>query len=146
MPKKFRVFLDANVIFSALYSSKGAPNAILEAYVEGKIEVVISHQVLAETILNIQRKKPDLLPNLYFFLQQAPFEIQPDPSVEDIARWAKVINPPDTPILAAAIAAGPDFLVTGNTQHFTPEVAKKAKLRILTPAQFIQTYLQLKDF
>lgn len=138
MPKKLRVFLDTNVIFSAVYSSKGAPNAILEAYVEGKIEIVISRQVLEETILNIQRKKPDLLPNLYFFLQQAPFEIQPDPSVENVARWAKVINPPDAPILAAAIAAGPDFLVTGNTQHFTPEVAKKAKLRILTPAQFIQ--------
>jgi predicted nucleic acid-binding protein len=142
MPKKLLVFLDANVIFSALYSSKGAPNAILEAYVEGKIEVVISHQVIEETILNIQRKKPDLLPNLYFFLQQAPFEIQPDPSVEDIARWAKVINPPDAPILAAAIAAGPGFLVTGNTQHFTLEVAKKAKLRILTPAQFIQTFAE----
>ncbi len=138
MPKKPRIFLDANVIFSALYSLKGAPNAILEAYLDGRLGVVVSRQVLEEIISNIHKKRPDLLPRLYFFLEQAPFEIQPDPSVEEVAQWAKVINPPDAPILAAAIAAGSDFLVTGNTTHFTPEVARKAKLCILTPAQFIQ--------
>jgi len=46
-------------------------------------------------------------------------------------------SPPDAPILAAAIAAGVDALVTGNTQHFTAEVAVVSGIRIVTPAQFV---------
>ena len=45
----------------------------------------------------------------------------------------------DAPILAAAINAAPDRLVTLNTQHFIDdlEVAKKSGLVIQTPGQFM---------
>ena len=138
MTRRRRVFLDTNVLFSALHSSVGAPNAILEAYLRGQIEVVVSRQVLEELIRTIHQKRPQLITRLYFFLQEAPFEVQPDPTSDEVARWEQVIHPPDAPILAAAIAARPDFLITGNRRHFTSEVAALAGLAIVSPTEFVE--------
>ncbi len=139
MTRRPRIFLDTNVLFSALHSSVGAPNAILEAYLRGQIEVVISRQVLEELIRTIHQKRPQLIARLYFLLQEAPFEVQPDTAPDEVTRWEQVIHPPDAPILAAAIAARPDFLVTGNTRHFTSVVAALAGLAIVSPSEFIAT-------
>ncbi|MGA3206005.1 MAG: hypothetical protein ABSF12_26220, partial [Bryobacteraceae bacterium] len=45
----------------------------------------------------------------------------------------------DLPVLLSAIAAKPDWLLTNNTKHFTPEVARRTGLRIATPHQFFAT-------
>jgi putative PIN family toxin of toxin-antitoxin system len=138
MTRRRRVFLDTNVLFSALYSSVGAPNAILEAYLRGQIEVVVSRQVLEELVRTVHQKRPQLVTRLYFFLQQAPFEVQPDPAPDEVTRWEQVIHSADAPILAAAIAARPDFLITGNRRHFTSEVATLSGLRIVSPSEFME--------
>jgi uncharacterized protein len=138
MSGRCRVFLDTNVLFSALYSSVGAPSAILEAYLRGQIEVVVSRQVLEELVRTIHQKRPQLIARLYFFLEQAPFEVQPDPAPDEAARWEPVIHPSDASILAAAVAARPDFLITGNRRHFTSEVAAEASLRVISPAEFVE--------
>jgi hypothetical protein len=44
----------------------------------------------------------------------------------------------DVPVLVSAIQAAPDWLITNNTEHFTPEVAAKTSLRIATPQQFVR--------
>jgi len=42
-------------------------------------------------------------------------------------------------ILAAAVAAQPDYFVTGDRQFIeNPEIAGKTELHIVTPAQFIK--------
>ena len=136
MSRRYRVFLDTNVLFSALHSSVGAPNAILEAYLRGQIEVVVSRQVLEELIRTIHQKRPQLITRLYFFLQEAPFEVQADPAPDVVRRWEQVIHGPDAPILPRPVAARPDFLITGNRRHFTPEVAALAGMAIVSPAEF----------
>jgi hypothetical protein len=85
-PDKRRVFLDTNVIFSGLYSGKGAPNAILSAFIRGEITVVISRQVLEELVRNVSEKLPSVLPALRIMLVNAPPEITPDPSLEAMGR------------------------------------------------------------
>jgi hypothetical protein len=49
----------------------------------------------------------------------------------------------DVPVLLSAMASKPDWLVTHNTKHFTPAVAKRAALRIATPAEFFRTLSSL---
>jgi len=86
----------------------------------------------------IKTKKPELLPLLYTFLTHAPPELCVDPTlleVEEASRW---INPTDAPILAAARTSGADCIVTGNTRHFTPNVAARSGIRIVTPAQYVE--------
>jgi hypothetical protein len=49
----------------------------------------------------------------------------------------------DVRILLSAMACKPDWLLTHNTKHFTQAVAKRAGLRIATPAEFFRTLSSL---
>ena len=140
MPKsKPRVFLDSNVIFSGLYLPEGAPGTILEHFVRGSISVVVSQQVLEEVIRTVKEKLPDSLAALKRLLVNTPLEVAADPKLPDINRWTKKLNLGDAAILAAAIAARPDFFVTGDRHFFdNPDIAKEAGLAIGTPANFIE--------
>ena len=138
---KLRVFLDSNVIFSGLYSAGGAPGIILERFIEGRLMVVVSQQVLDEVIRTIKEKLPEALPALRKLLVNAPPEIWKDPIPEEVKRWSGLLDVGDAVVLAAAVAAQPDYFVTGD-RHFTenPNIAEKADLQIVTPAQFIEAW------
>ena len=138
---KLRVFLDSNVIVSGIYSSRGAPAAILEHFVEGRLRVVVSQQVLDEVIRAVKVKLPDALPALRKLLVNAPPEIWKDPAPDDIECWREALDIGDAAVLAAAVAAEPDYFITGD-RHFieNPEIAGKANLRIVTPAQFVEAW------
>ena len=84
---KPRIFLDTNVIFSGLYSPSGAPGKILEGFVKGKINVLISHQVLEELVRVMTIKLPEGLPALKVLLTNVPPEIIPDPPIEESGQW-----------------------------------------------------------
>ena len=136
---KLRVFLDSNVIFSGLYSSKRAPGIILEHFIKGKINVVVSQQVLEEVIRTIKEKLPGALPALRRLLVNTPPEVRPDPSLEEIKHWTGKLTVADAAILAAAVAAGPDYFVTGDN-HFLENrrIIEETGLNIVTPAQFLE--------
>ena len=141
-----RVFLDSNVIFSGIYSSEGAPGIILEHFVEGRLRVVISQQVLEEVVRTVKEKLPHALPALRRLLVSIPPEIRNDPSPEEVARWAEVIQIEDASILAAAVAAQPDYLVTGD-KHFFENlgIEEKSGLNVVTPAQFLECLQEGSD-
>jgi uncharacterized protein len=132
-----RVFLDTNVIFSGLYSPKGTPGLILEYFIRGHIEIVISQQILEELIQTLKEKLPEALPAMKMLLINTPPEICVDPSAETLKPWVKIIHPADAAILAAVIAAKPDYFVTGDS-HFLENrtIQEKSGLKIITPAQF----------
>jgi len=140
VPKpELRVFLDTNVIFSGLYSSQGAPGAILRHFVEGRIQVVVSQQVLEEVIRTLKEKLPEALPALKRLLVNAPPEVGADPSPEAITQWTKELHLADAAILAAAIAAKPDYFVTGDNHFLGNQAIKEtASLNIVTPARFLK--------
>ena len=134
-----RVFLDSNVIFSALYSPKGAPATIFRQFIDGKLTIVISQQVLEEVVQTLKEKLPDTIPYLRRLLINIPPEICEDPAPEEVNRWAGVINADDAGIIAAAVASQPDYLVTGDKHFFsTHAIADESGLRIVTPGQFIR--------
>jgi hypothetical protein len=43
----------------------------------------------------------------------------------------------DIPVIAAAVKAKPDWLLTTNTSHFNATVEKKTGLQIATPTQLL---------
>ena len=143
---KPRVFLDSNVLFSGLYSPEGAPGIILEHFIKGSISIVVSQQVLEEVIRTIKEKLPEALPALKRLLVSTPPEVIADPNLPDIGRWTKKLDIGDAAILAAAVAAQPDYFVTGD-RHFldNQEIAENAGLKIVTPAQFLETWTKGDD-
>lgn len=140
MPKaKLRVFLDSNVIFSGLYSSKGAPGTIIRLFILGKIDVVVSQQVLEEVIGTLKEKLPDSLPTLKRLLTNTPPEVVADPALTDVKRWTTKLQLGDAAILAAAITARPDYFITGDRHFFkNPAVVQESGLNIVIPAQFLK--------
>lgn len=140
MQKKpeLRVFLDTNIIFSGLYSSKGPAGTILERFIDGEFTMVISQQVLEEVIRTIKENLPAALPALRTLLESVALEIVNDPAYTEIIRWRHIINPDDSAVLAAAEAVRPDYLLTGDN-HFldNPAIIEQAGLRIVSPARFL---------
>lgn len=134
-----RVFLDSNVIFSGLYSSKGAPGIILDRFISGRLTVVLSRQVLEEVVRTIKRAVPEVLPSLEQLLVNCPPEVVKDPSLEELKKWLGLMNPGDAPILGAALSAQPDYFITGDKHLFaSPQLSKKSGLRFVTPAEFLR--------
>ena len=135
------VFVDANVLFSALYSAKGPAVSILDDFVVGKIRVVISQQVLEEVIRNLKAKLPYALHAFQHLLINTPPVIVKNPSPEEVREWSKLINFDDAGILASAVAVQPDYLITGDKHFFeNPNIVEKSGLRVITPGQFLKEY------
>jgi len=132
------VFLDSNVIFSGPHSPDGPPGAILTHLLDGNITAVVSRQVLEEVVRTFKKKLPRALPALREFLLSSPLKVVGDPEPDEVARWAGVMQEEDASILAAAIAAEPDFFVTGDS-HFlnNTRLKKRSTLAICSPSGLI---------
>jgi putative PIN family toxin of toxin-antitoxin system len=138
---KPRVFLDTNVIFSGLYSSKGAPGKILELFIKGEIEVVVSQQVLDEVVRTVKDKLPEALPALNALLVNNPPEVVPAPEIEYIKQRPGVLSLADAAILAAVRASQTYIFITGDRHFFKSNILLGTGMEIITPATFLKIYL-----
>lgn len=104
----------------------------------GLFKIVISEQVLVECDRNITKKLIKSLPIFRNILTATKPEIVADLLPQEVEKWQSIIEPKDAPILAAAIAAKVDRILSLNTKDFNSIVANKSGLIIQTPSQFIQ--------
>ncbi|NKQ37018.1 MAG: PIN domain-containing protein [Chloroflexi bacterium] len=133
-----KIFADANVLIAGADSDSGASHVVLRLAEAGFFTLVVSRQVLDEAERNLRKKLPRALPNFAIQMSRIRLEIVPDPGVDEVRLWEPIIETKDAPILAAAVAANVDRLLTLNTKDFTPEVANQCGLIIQTPGEFIQ--------
>ena len=109
-----RAFVDSSALMAATLSSTGAAYDLLEAGQQGRIALVASPYVLREVERNLYRKAPRGLDALRERRDQLEL-IDPPPSlIDDIVRN---VEPKDAPIVAAAVAAQADYLVTYDRRH-----------------------------
>jgi predicted nucleic acid-binding protein len=134
-----RVFVDANVFFAASYSRTGASRALFQAALESKITIVASEFVLIEAERNLARKAPAALPAFRQLLELVVGEITDKPSREELERAATYMALKDTPVVAAAIRAGVDYLTTWDRRHFIndPQIVEQSGLNIVTPDELL---------
>jgi predicted nucleic acid-binding protein len=113
-----RVFLDANILFSAA-KSDGAVRALLRLLVERGHTCCADDYVLAEARRNLETKGRHALATLDALLpllHRAPVRLPAAASEpDDTTGW---LPEKDRPVLAAAIALGCNALVTGDRTHF----------------------------
>lgn len=140
MPKKYKLFVDSSALISGLNSPTGGAGIILSGYLNGDFFVYISEQVIEEVQRNIQLKFLLLRERFLNFLLSRPIIIK-QPPLKEIRSAYKLILTEDAPILAAAIRAKPDFLITWDKKHFLKkEVVSNTSFIICTPKEFIQKY------
>lgn len=131
-----RVFLDANVLFSAAYREG---SGLAKLWKRRGVELVTSSYAMAEAQMNLDTAE-----------QRDGLEAL----AEGLDVLAEVANPPalpdgvdlpakDRPILQAAIRAEAGYLLTGDLRHFGPYMGETvAGVTIQTPAAFLRTLSQ----
>ena len=125
-----RLFLDANVLFSAAYR----PNAgLLRLWRLKKTTLVSSRYALEEARINLT---DDLQRGRLTRLSRA-IEFFDAPS-KDLPQGI-VLPDKDAPIVLAASEAKATHIITGDLRHFGPHFGKKiAGILILTPGDYLK--------
>jgi len=133
-----RVFLDANVLFTAAYSPDGLSAILIELGAARRVTLLTSSLAIVEAERNLETKRPAALPTLRRSLTAVRIVGEPPPA--DVER----LTPPelsskDRPLLAAAIIARATHFVTGDLADFERWMHQPARLplRVLTPRQFL---------
>ena len=127
-----RLFLDANILFSAAYR----PNAgLLRIWRLTHIELCTARYALEEARINLteeaQRRRLERLSHVLKFFDPTPRELP------------RGVNLPekDVPILLAAIEARCTHLITGDFRHFGPYFGKKISgILVLPPADYLRLH------
>ncbi len=107
--------------------------------IAGRIEAIISQDVLDEVERNLSRKAPDLLARYRQLLHLMEPTTGADPSPEEVRAAEAYVAQKDAPIVAAAIKARVDYLVTYDRKHLLKpvEVARLSGLTVATPADVL---------
>jgi putative PIN family toxin of toxin-antitoxin system len=127
----YRVVLNPGVLVAALISSRGAPRALLQAWIDGAFELLVSPQLLSELSRVLERRK----------FRQYASEREVRAYLAFLERFATLCADVDSPprispdpgddyLLALARSASADFLISGD-----PDLCqlKNTEPPVLTP-------------
>ena len=112
-----KLFLDANVLFSAAYSPVGNARSLMAAAAERKFMMLVTDPVLGEAGRNLARKAAHALASLEA-LEDWVQVVPAASTTTEAAVSALGIVLKDAPVLAAAIDCQADLFVTGDARHF----------------------------
>jgi len=132
-----RLFLDANVLFTAAHNPDGKSAFILSLGGEGAWEVYTSTLAVEEARRNLSKKYP--LAEKKFNELLGAITIVPERSD---SFCPDKLEEKDRPIFQAAYACGASHLITGDITHFGALMNKPGKTNgiiILTPALFLSS-------
>ena len=132
-----RLFLDANVLFTAAHNPDGKASLIISLGIKGAWEVYTSGFAVEEARRNIAVKYPSFEKNFNELISEITIVSEtPD------APYPPELNEKDRPIFQAAHACRASYLITGDIAHFGAFMSKpkeSAGIIILTPAMFLSS-------
>lgn len=130
-----RLFLDANILFTAAHNPKGKAALVMELGQEGIWQLVSSVYALEEARRNIAIKFPACTPQLEALAQTLRI-VSDNPGL----KCPDGLADKDCPIYRAALASKADVLLTGDIRDFgflMNDRAKAEGLLIQTVADFL---------
>jgi putative PIN family toxin of toxin-antitoxin system len=133
-----KVVLDTNVVISGIFFS-GNPARILQAWADGRFELVASVDILTEYHRVAERLS-----------QQFP-TIEIMPILDLITRETRIVDaatvsdsacddPDDLKFLACALAGDVDLIVTGDRELL--RASGFQGIKVVTPGEFVRRYLE----
>ena len=126
-----RLFLDANVLFSAAYGSPSIER-LWDAQRAGSCRLLVSRYVIEEARRNL--REPEQIRRLDTRLQSAL--VVPESPAD---RCPVDLPDKDRPVFSAAAAAGATHLITGDGTHFGAYYGSTvAGLTILRPSDYLR--------
>ncbi len=133
----FRVFVDSNVLISAMQSKTSVSRKLLLLLSEEHQLIICSYSI-SEVSRVLNKRFPNKLPEWDQFLIRLEFELAYTPA--DISSFSVpyIRDEKDIPILVSAILAQPDILVTGDHDFHTPEIQEY--FAVMTPGDFLNAF------
>jgi putative PIN family toxin of toxin-antitoxin system len=135
-----KAVLDSSVLISAFLSPIGAPAELLLRAPTGAFSLCLSSEILAETAEVLLRPKhrkgrhfePQQVARFCDDLLAVAVPVLDLPNVRAVPD-----DPKDDMIVATAVAAGADCLVTGDRRHLLP-LGSYLGIRIVAPREFLE--------
>jgi len=137
-----RVVVDTSVLFSAVRSPRGFARDLLNAGIDGDVDLIISDVILVETTRNLNKK--GTAAELAFFGDLVTFDAVRlvSHAPELVARVALSVEPKDAPIVAAAITAEASMLATYDRRHLlsrADEIKRLFDIAVMTPEAILSS-------
>jgi len=132
-----RIFLDANVLFTASYNPGGKASLVIELGAAGAWRLFSSGYAVAEARQNLQVKAPSALPVLKRILPQIQIVAAKGSASIPVGLVEK-----DQPIFQAAVTCRATHLLTGDMKHFGEWMNKPGAtfgIIVQTVAQFLES-------
>lgn len=131
-----KVVIDTNVFISGVFFS-GSPYQVLQAWRDGKIQLVISPEIMTEyrrvgEILSHERPGVDLSKILDYVFQNAVFFEAP------VLSEPVCTDPDDDKFFACALASGSKLIVSGD-KHLL-KASGYHEIEVLKPNEFIEKF------
>ena len=130
-----RVFVDANTLISGLFF-KGPESTMLRMGILGLINIVTCEFVIEEVREVIKRKFPEAENNFDNIIEIITIlKTKKNENVKKLIRDKK-----DIPVLATALAYGPDYFITGDEDFHTDEIKKL--LKVVRTQDFLEEFFK----
>ena len=136
-----RLFLDANVLFTAAHNPDGRSAALFKLAGAGRCSLHTSAHALEEARRNLRIKHPDSLSVLDGLLESVSLTAE---APRPLVTWAVELGLPlkDAPVLAAAVGARAALLVTGDRTHFGRLYGRRLRgVEVLAPVDALARLL-----
>lgn len=134
-----RVVLDTNVLVSGLLSPFGAPAEVLRLALAGNLTLCFDGRIQLEyrEVLSRPRFGFDAgdVEALLGLLEVEGLLVNSAPLPK------RLPDPDDEPFLAVALAAGAEFLITGNLRHYPPRA--RQGVQVVSPRSFLEARTKL---
>ncbi|HEX9652688.1 MAG TPA: putative toxin-antitoxin system toxin component, PIN family [bacterium] len=134
------VTVDTNVIYSALYSNRGASHQILRLILDERVNLALSPPIFLEFYDVLSRKEAmaqlnlsndeieDILDILVLLAKKQAIYFLLRPNLMDEK---------DNIFYECAFATNSEYLITSNVRHFKSAELKGFRFKIVTPREFL---------
>lgn len=132
-----KVFFDASVIFSGIYSEKGGSHRLLNLVKTKEIIGITSQTVIEELIDNVD--KLPIKKNISQTIKDLNMIVIETITEDEIKLVSKIVDPKDAHVLAGAQLAVCQYLVTLDKKHINnSKVRNRTKpLKIVSPKKLL---------
>lgn len=144
------IFADSNVFVEALFIEDSPAASVLRLVALGLFQLATSQTVISDVenaVLNKCRNSPDDLDDVLkrwsVIVKHTHLMVHVNPLASEIratyeAYIALMRHKNDIPVLASALACKPDYILSGNREHFNNEVSRKCGIAILDCGEFVE--------
>ena len=129
-----RIMCDTNVLISGVLFPKSVPGKVLHIVAEQE-RLVLATYIIEELYRVFLRKFPEKMEHLDRYLESGEFDLFVTPQNFQHIAMPPIRDTKDQPVLASAILADVDMLITGDKDFSTIEIDHPV---ILTPAAFLE--------